>query len=148
MNLRNLFRRPVAAVVVSVEGERGRIPSVNQSQSIQSRLATFLILGLVGAFCLAIATWYYVTQIGMWMQQVAFGWLVLEMTDSPLYLGLAGFFRAIPMLLITNVPVRVLVNKLNSPVPLLVLLVMSIACFFISEWGWRASVRHYTSASS
>lgn len=41
-----------------------------------------------------------VTQIGMWMQQVAFGWLVLEMTDSPFYLGLAGFFRALPMLLI------------------------------------------------
>jgi len=43
----------------------------------------------------------YVTQIGMWMQQVAFGWLVLELTDSPFYLGLAGFFRAIPMLLIS-----------------------------------------------
>ncbi|HEY3081589.1 MAG TPA: MFS transporter [Chloroflexota bacterium] len=42
-----------------------------------------------------------VTQIGMWMQQVAFGWLVLELTDSPFYLGLAGFFRAIPMLLIS-----------------------------------------------
>ncbi|HEY3108766.1 MAG TPA: MFS transporter [Chloroflexota bacterium] len=43
----------------------------------------------------------YATQIGMWMQQVAFGWLVLELTDSPFYLGLAGFFRAIPMLLIS-----------------------------------------------
>jgi MFS family permease len=43
----------------------------------------------------------YATQIGMWMQQVAFGWLVLELTDSPFYLGLAGFFRALPMLLIS-----------------------------------------------
>lgn len=42
-----------------------------------------------------------VTQIGMWMQQVAFGWLVLELTDSPFYLGLAGFCRALPMLLIS-----------------------------------------------
>jgi MFS family permease len=42
-----------------------------------------------------------VTQVGMWMQQVAFGWLVLELTDSPFYLGLAGFFRALPMLLIS-----------------------------------------------
>ncbi|HEV8634262.1 MAG TPA: MFS transporter [Chloroflexota bacterium] len=42
-----------------------------------------------------------VTQVGMWMQQVAFGWLVLELTDSPFYLGLAGFFRALPMLVIS-----------------------------------------------
>lgn len=42
-----------------------------------------------------------VTQIGMWMQQVAFGWLVLEMTNSPFYLGLAGFCRALPMLIIS-----------------------------------------------
>jgi MFS family permease len=42
-----------------------------------------------------------VTQIGMWMQQVAFGWLVLEMTNSPFYLGLAGFCRALPMLVIS-----------------------------------------------
>ena len=43
----------------------------------------------------------FATQIGMWMQQVAFGWLVLELTDSPFYLGLAGFFRAIPMLIVS-----------------------------------------------
>jgi MFS family permease len=43
----------------------------------------------------------YATQIGMWMQQVAFGWLVLDLTNSPFYLGLAGFFRALPMLVIS-----------------------------------------------
>lgn len=60
----------------------------------------------------------------------------------------AIFTFAIPMLLVTNVPVRVLVNKLSSPLPLVLLLVMSIFCFFISEWGWRASLKRYTSASS
>ena len=60
----------------------------------------------------------------------------------------AVFTFAIPMLLVSNVPVRVLVNRLGSPVPLLLLLAMSILCFFLSEWGWRASLRHYTSASS
>jgi ABC-2 type transport system permease protein len=59
----------------------------------------------------------------------------------------AFFTFAIPMLLVSNVPVRVLVNKF-SPGPLLLLLGMSVVCFLISEWGWRASVRHYTSASS
>jgi ABC-type uncharacterized transport system permease subunit len=30
----------------------------------------------------------------------------------------------------------------------LLLLGMSVVCFAVSEWGWRASVRRYTSASS
>jgi ABC-2 type transport system permease protein len=60
----------------------------------------------------------------------------------------AVFTFALPMLLVSNVPVRVLVNTLQSPGPLLLLLGMSVVCFAVSEWGWRASVRHYTSASS
>jgi len=60
----------------------------------------------------------------------------------------AVFTFAIPMLLVTNVPVRVLVSKLTSTVPVLVLLVMSVACFLSFRMGWRSSVRHYTSASS
>src|SRR5215467_983828 len=38
----------------------------------------------------------------------------------------AFFTFALPMLLVSNVPVRVLVNKLTSPIPLLVLLAMSL----------------------
>jgi len=59
----------------------------------------------------------------------------------------AFFTFAIPMLLVSNVPVRVLVNKF-SPQYLLLLLIMSVVCFAISEAGWRLSVRRYTSASS
>ncbi len=60
----------------------------------------------------------------------------------------AVFTFAIPMLLVSNVPVRLLVSKLSTPGPLLLLLLMSCLCFAVSEWGWRASVRRYTSASS
>ena len=60
----------------------------------------------------------------------------------------AFFTFAIPMLLVSNVPARVLAEKLNSPNQLLLLLLMSVVCAVASEWGWRASVRHYTSASS
>jgi ABC-2 type transport system permease protein len=60
----------------------------------------------------------------------------------------AIFSFAIPMLLVSNVPVRVLVNKLSSPRDLAVLLAMTLVCFAVSEWGWRASLRRYTSASS
>ncbi len=60
----------------------------------------------------------------------------------------AVFTFAIPMLLVTNVPVRVLVNKLDGASPLALLLAMTIVCFLVSEWGWRASLKQYTSASS
>src|SRR2546428_2180144 len=60
----------------------------------------------------------------------------------------AVFTFAIPMLLVSNVPVRVLADKLVSPGRLVLLLGMSVVCFFVSEWGWRVSLRRYTSASS
>jgi ABC-2 type transport system permease protein len=58
------------------------------------------------------------------------------------------FTFAIPMLLVSNVPAKLLVDRLGSPWEMLWLLGMSGVCFLISEAGWRASLRHYTSASS
>lgn len=60
----------------------------------------------------------------------------------------AFFTFALPMLLVSNVPVKLLLEKLDSPWEMLLLLGMSWLCFFASEWGWRQSVRRYTSASS
>ena len=64
-----------------------------------------------------------------------------------------GWFKAVftfglPMLLVSNVPVRLLIQKFNSITPVLLLLGMSAACFVASELAWRASVKRYTSASS
>jgi ABC-type uncharacterized transport system permease subunit len=42
----------------------------------------------------------------------------------------------------------VLVNTLSNTTPVLLLVLMSVGCFALSEWGWRASLRRYTSASS
>ncbi|MBU6402858.1 MAG: ABC-2 family transporter protein [Verrucomicrobia bacterium] len=58
------------------------------------------------------------------------------------------FTFVIPVVLVANVPVRLLVEKLSSPRPLLALLGMAGICFGISEWIWRHSLRRYTSASS
>jgi ABC-2 type transport system permease protein len=64
-----------------------------------------------------------------------------------------GLFKAVftfglPMLLVSNVPVRLLVDKISAPGPVLLLLAMSVVCFAVSEFGWRTSIRRYTSASS
>jgi ABC-2 type transport system permease protein len=64
-----------------------------------------------------------------------------------------GLFKAVftfvlPVLLVSNVPVRVLADKLKSPTLWLVLLGMGVVCSLVSEWFWRLSVRRYTSAST
>ena len=60
----------------------------------------------------------------------------------------AFFTFAVPMLLVANVPAKLLVDKLSSPFEMVLLVAMSGACFALSELVWRFSVRHYTSASS
>ncbi len=64
-----------------------------------------------------------------------------------------GMFKAVftfvlPVLLISNVPVRLLTNKLQSPELVFALVGMAFVCAVVSEIGWRFSVRRYTSASS
>ncbi len=39
-----------------------------------------------------------VSNVGTWMQNVAQGWLVLQLTNSPLWLGLLGLSFAVPMI--------------------------------------------------
>ncbi|HAO78538.1 MAG TPA: hypothetical protein DCQ92_06085 [Verrucomicrobia subdivision 3 bacterium] len=60
----------------------------------------------------------------------------------------AVFTFALPVLLVSNVPVRVLANTLNSSASWLLLLGVGIVWALVSEWFWRVSVRRYTSASS
>lgn len=40
----------------------------------------------------------FTSQLGHWIEQTAVAWILYEMTDSPLLLGLAGLFRAAPMI--------------------------------------------------
>jgi len=119
------------------------------------QMAGFLVLCAIGIL-IHYSLMFLLASISFWTvraQGIVWGYYnlfqIARMPDEA-FRGLfkAVFTFAIPMLLVTNVPVRVLVSKLTSPVPVLVLLVMSVACFLLSEWGWRSSVRHYTSASS
>jgi ABC-2 type transport system permease protein len=64
-----------------------------------------------------------------------------------------GFFKALfsyalPMLLVANVPAKLMLTKLASPFEMLLLLAMSAVCFVVSDALWRFSLRRYTSASS
>jgi ABC-2 type transport system permease protein len=64
-----------------------------------------------------------------------------------------GLFRRVftfvlPMLLVSNVPAKALLDTLSSFREVLLLLGMAAACFLVSEVAWRVSLRHYTSASA
>jgi MFS family permease len=40
----------------------------------------------------------FISQLGSWVEQTAVAWILYEMTNSPLLLGLSGLFRAVPMI--------------------------------------------------
>ena len=115
----------------------------------------FLMLSIAG-IAIHYSLMFLLATISFWTvraQGIVWGYYnlfnIARMPDEAFH----GWFRAvftfaIPMLLVSNVPVRLLADKLGSLGPLLLLLAMSIVCFCVSEWGWRVSVRRYTSASS
>ena len=53
-----------------------------------------------------------VSNVGTWMQNVAQGWLVLQLTNSPLWLGLLGLSFAVPMIVLPFVG-GVVVDRIN-----------------------------------
>jgi MFS family permease len=53
-----------------------------------------------------------VSNIGTWMQQVGSGWLVLQLTNSPFWLGVASFAAALPILLF-SLPAGVLADRIE-----------------------------------
>jgi len=53
-----------------------------------------------------------ISQIGIWIQNVAIAWLVYDMTKSPLTMGTVMFFNAIPLFVLTPFA-GVIIDKFN-----------------------------------
>ena len=144
------FVNAASAVVVMFYAGRqlGLTPSVAQ-------IAGFLILCVCGLL-IHYSLMFLLTSISFWTvkaQGIVWGYYNLfnlaRLPDS----AFRGFFKAfftfaIPMLLVANVPAKLLVGKLSSPRDMLLLLAMSVILLVVSEAGWRFSLRRYTSASS
>ncbi len=54
----------------------------------------------------------FLSNIGTWMQNLALGWVILEMTNSPFLLGLNGFLGAAPSL-VFSLPGGAFADRLN-----------------------------------
>jgi ABC-2 type transport system permease protein len=119
------------------------------------RLLAFLALCLCGIL-VHYALMFLLASISFWTvkaQGIVWGYYNLfqlaRMPDE----AFRGPFRfaftfVFPVLLVTNVPVRVLAEKLDSVFWPCVLVLLAVGCLIVSEWGWRVSLRRYTSASS
>ena len=121
-----------------------------------SHVLGFLVLCVAGII-IHYSLMFLLTTISFWTvraQGIVWGYYnlfnIARLPDEAFRRGAFKFVFTfvLPMLLVSNVPVRVLVDKITSPMPVLLLLAMSVVCFVVSELVWRASVRHYTSASS
>ena len=53
-----------------------------------------------------------ISNVGTWMQQIGSGWLVLQLTNSPFWLGLVSFTAALPILLF-SLPAGVLADRIE-----------------------------------
>jgi ABC-2 type transport system permease protein len=119
------------------------------------QLAGFVVLCGVGVvvhyslmFLLAtISFWTVQAQGIVWVYYNLFN--VARLPDS----AFKGFFRvvftfAVPMLLVSNVPAKLLADRLGSPVEMVWLVGMAAVCLAVSEVAWRFSLSRYTSASA
>ena len=64
-----------------------------------------------------------------------------------------GFFKAfftlaVPMLLVTNVPAKHLIQRMGRPADVAVLVGLTVGFLALSEVVWRSSLKRYASASS
>jgi ABC-2 type transport system permease protein len=144
------FVNAMSAVAVIVYAAI-KIPVVPSAAAV----AGFLLLCLVGIL-IHYSLMFLLTTVSFWTvraQGIIWGYYnlfnIARMPDS----AFQGFFKvffkfAIPMLLVSNVPVRLLAEKIKSPVEMALLVAMSGICFVLSEMMWRFSIRRYTSASS
>jgi len=112
----------------------------------------FCGVGILIHYCLM----FMLATVSFWTvraQGIVFGYFnlfnIARMPDEVF----SGVFRAVftfvlPVLLVSNVPVRLLAGTLASPGWLLVLLGLAVVCAAVSEYVWRMSLRRYASASS
>jgi len=119
------------------------------------QLTGFCMLCLVG-ISIHYSLMFMLAAVGFWTvraQGIVWGYYnlfnIARMPDEAFRGAYKAVFTfALPVLLVTNVPVRLLADKALEPAFWLSLLALGVVWAIISEWFWRVSVRRYTSASS
>jgi MFS family permease len=81
----------------------------------------------------------FLSNIGTWMQNLALGWLVLEITNSPFMLGLNGFLGSAPSLFF-SLPGGAIADRLNRRKLMLVsqtfMMVLALILAILTSFRW------------
>ena len=95
--------------------------------------------------------WYglIVSNVGTWMQNVANGWLVLQLTNSPLWLGYLGLSFAIPMIILPPLagPIVDRVNRIKLLLFTQSMQMLTFTTLAILTWVGKVEVWHIFVAS-
>lgn len=126
----------------------GRVPGAGEVLGFALLVVAGVLIHYALMFLLsAISFWTVRAQGIVWGYYSLFN--IARLPDS----AFGGAFRAVftfvlPMILVANVPARVLLDTVRSPAEVAWLAGLMLACAAVSEGFWRFSLRRYTSASS
>jgi len=82
----------------------------------------------------------FLSNIGTWMQNIALGWLVLDITNSPFWLGVVGFASSIPILFLALVGGVIADHMDKRRLLLITQSAMMIFAFTMAVLTWRHSI--------
>lgn len=137
------------AVVFYALTKLGKMPSITQWIAFGFLCLAGLSVHYSLMFLLACVSFWTVRAQGIvWGYYNLFNIARLPIDAFPRGAYRAVFTWVLPMLLVSNVPAKLLANTLSAPQDLLPVFGMAGLCFVVSEVVWRWSLRHYTSASS
>jgi ABC-2 type transport system permease protein len=136
------------AVMIYASGQMHTTPSLTQMAAFGAFCVAAVIIHYSVMFLMATCSFWTVRAQGLVMAY--YNLFSLTRVPDAAFSGAArAFFTiAIPVLLVANVPVKVLLGKMNSLLEAGLLVGMSLVCFLISAIVWRAALRRYSSASS
>lgn len=82
-----------------------------------------------------------VSLVGTWMQMVARGWLVLELTHSPFWLGMVGFANSVPVLLLSLWAGAVADNVSKRKLVIWTQAISMVMAFVLAALTWTQTVQ-------
>src|SRR5215469_15366507 len=85
----------------------------------------------------------FLSNIGTWMQNVAQGWLILQLTNSPFWLGLVGFASSIPILFFALIGGVIADHVNNRKLLIGTQSVMMISAFLMAALAFTNVIRPY-----
>ena len=135
-------------VVFYAVKQLGLTPSFGQILGFGTLCATAILIHYSLMFLMATTSFWTVRAQGLVMAY--YNLFSIARVPDVVFRGAfrVMFTLTVPMLLVVNVPVKLLLSKLDSPGEITLLLAMGGVCFLISRLVWSSALRRYTSASS